>query len=85
MKSDPFALLAPGSYQAACSVVDGCLTCGDVAVPVTVVEVEEPDALCEDALGQRARVGVELVMPVEVGSRLLVHAGVAISILDESR
>ncbi len=66
-------------FGAICSVVDGCLTCGDVAVPVTVVEPRETDALCEDAHGQRGKVAVELVGPVRAGDRLLVHAGAAIS------
>lgn len=84
MKSDPLAYIDPGSYTAACSVVEGCLTCGDVAVPVTVLEMDGFDAVCEDAQGQRARVGVDLVIPVEAGDRLLVHAGVAISRLEQS-
>lgn len=66
-----------------CEVVDGCLVCGDVAVPVTVVEASEPDAVCEDDRGQRGSVGIEFVAPVVVGDRLLVHGGVAISRLDQ--
>ncbi len=77
-------LMDPSSYDAACSLVDGCLVCGDVAVPVTVIEVGEPDALCEDPQGQRGMVGIELVSPIETGDRLLVHGGVAISRLGES-
>jgi hypothetical protein len=73
----------PSSYGALCSVVDGCLTCGDVAVTVTVVETGEVDALCEDAHGQRGVVGVELVAPITAGDRLLVHGGVAISNLGD--
>jgi hydrogenase expression/formation protein HypC len=71
------------SYSAVCSLIDGCLVCGDVAVPVTVVWPGEPDAVCEDAQGQRGPVGVELVAPVESGDRLLVHGGIAISRLEE--
>jgi hydrogenase maturation factor len=66
-----------------CGLVDGCLVCGDVAVPVIVVEAGHPDAICEDAQGHRRAVGVELVSPVRVGSRLLVHGGVAISSLGD--
>jgi hydrogenase expression/formation protein HypC len=84
MKSDPLAFIDPGSYTAACSDTEVCLTCGDVAVPVTVLEIDGFDAVCEDALGQRARVGVDLVLPVEAGDRLLAHAGVAISRLEDS-
>ncbi len=71
------------SYSAVCSLIDGCLVCGDVAVPVTVVWPGEPDAVCEDAHGRRGPVGVELVAPVESGDRLLVHGGIAISLLEE--
>ncbi|MBA3291958.1 MAG: HypC/HybG/HupF family hydrogenase formation chaperone [Actinobacteria bacterium] len=80
----PLPALDLGSYSAVCAVIDGCLTCGDVAVPVTVVEAGEPDAICADAHGTRGSVGVELVMPVQEGERLLVHGGVAISRLEES-
>lgn len=67
-------------YEApACSVDEnGCLTCGDIAVPVTVVQAGMPDALCVDEHGNRGMVAVELVGEVAVGDRLLVHAGVAI-------
>jgi len=80
----PLEVLDPGSYAVDCSVVDGCLTCGDVAVEVKVLEVDGFDAVCEDPHGQVGRVGIDLVLPVEVGSRLLVHAGVAITRLKES-
>jgi hydrogenase maturation factor len=77
-------LLERGSYDIACSLVDGCLVCGDVAVPVTVVEeMDERDALCEDPHGQRGSVAIELVGAVAAGDRLLVHGGVAISRLEE--
>lgn len=81
---EPLQVLDRGSYSVACSVVEGCLTCGDVAVEVKVLEVDGYDAVCEDPHGQVGRVGVDLVMPVEVGNHLLVHAGVAISRLKES-
>lgn len=77
--SEGLPVVEPGSYEAACAVVDGCLVCGDVAVPVTVVRAGHPDALCEDAHGNRGSVGVELVAPVRPGDKLLVHGGVAIS------
>ena len=79
MKSEPLNLIDRGSYGAACAVVDGCLTCGDVAVEVEVLEVAGFDALCMDSHGQKGNVGIDLVVPVEKGDRLLVHAGVAIS------
>ena len=82
-KASALPILDPLSYDAACSLVEGCLVCGDVAVPVTVVETGEPDALCQDPQGQRGMVGVELVAPIKAGDRLLVHGGVAISRLGE--
>jgi hydrogenase maturation factor len=78
-------VLDPSSYSAVCTLVDGCLVCGDAAVPVTVVEAGEPDALCEDGHGTRGTVGIELVAPVRFGDRLLVHGGVAISRLEDER
>jgi hydrogenase maturation factor len=59
----------------------GCLTCGDVAVPLTVVGVRGADACCRDDAGRTETVALELVGPVDVGDRLLVHAGVAIELL----
>jgi hydrogenase maturation factor len=85
VRSDPLKMVDPGSYDAACAVVDGCLTCGDVAVEVQVVEVDGADAVCRDPHGQEGRVGIDLVMPVESGERLLVHAGVAIAHLGGRR
>lgn len=79
MKSAPLNFIDPGSYGAACAVVEGCLTCGDVAVEVRVLQVDGADALCEDPHGQQGRVGIDLVLPVQPEDRLLVHAGVAIS------
>lgn len=79
---DPAALVDTNPDQAACEVVDGCLTCGDVAVAVTVVEAKGPDAVCDDGHGARGSVGIELVAPVQAGDTLLVHGGVAIARLD---
>jgi hydrogenase expression/formation protein HypC len=68
---------------AVCEVTDGCLTCGDVAVPLTVVEVSGTDAHCCDDEGREESVAIELVGAVEPGDRLLVHARVAIGRLGE--
>jgi hydrogenase maturation factor len=70
-----------GSTQdtdAACRAEPGCITCGDVAVVLTVLEVAGADATCQDAQGRTEVVATELVAPVVRGDRLLVHAGVAI-------
>ena len=61
-----------------CSVTDGCITCGDVAVPLTVVTADGADARCRDDQGREEVVAVELVGAVAPGDRVLVHAGVAI-------
>jgi len=57
---------------------DGCLVCSDAGIPVRVIALEGDDALCEDSAGNRARIAVELVIPVQVGDVLLTHGGVAI-------
>lgn len=59
----------------------GCITCGDVAVPlrVVLVDADRELALCEDGEGRRETVEIALVAPIEVGERVLVHAGTAIS------
>ena len=67
----------------ACEVTEGCITCGDVAQPLTVVEVAGSDARCQDELGREELVATELVGVVEPGDRVLVHAGVAIQRLQE--
>ena len=62
----------------ACLAAPGCLTCGDVALILTVDTVRGADALCRDEQGRQELVAIELVGPVAAGTRLLVHAGVAI-------
>lgn len=63
---------------AACTVEPGCITCGDVAVVLTVATVAGPDARCRDEQGREELVATELVGEVGPGDRVLVHAGVAI-------
>jgi hydrogenase maturation factor len=60
---------------------DGCITCGDHAVELSVVSVDETRglAVCADAFGASVEVDVLLVAPVAPGDRLLVHAGTAIA------
>jgi hydrogenase expression/formation protein HypC len=61
-----------------------CITCGDEGVPMTVVVADAGDGLaaCVGAEGSGGEVDVTLVGPVAPGSRVLVHAGVAIAALD---
>ncbi|HEX2741140.1 MAG TPA: HypC/HybG/HupF family hydrogenase formation chaperone [Rubrobacter sp.] len=57
---------------------DGCVVCSDAGIPLRVVSIEGDDALCEDAVGNRTEIALELVQPVAVGEVLLTHGGVAI-------
>jgi hydrogenase maturation factor len=63
---------------ATCSAEPGCITCGDVAVVLTVATVDGSDATCRDEQGREELVATELVGEVQPGDRVLVHAGVAI-------
>jgi hydrogenase assembly chaperone HypC/HupF len=67
----------------ACDHRHGCITCGDEAVPLRVVRVDEVRALalCEADSGERSSVEIALVDPVRPGDRLLVHAGTALQVL----
>jgi len=62
---------------------DGCTTCGDVAVPVEVMEIAGNDALVQDRLGQQATVAIDFVPNLKVGDAVLVHMGVAIALLEK--
>jgi hydrogenase maturation factor len=61
-----------------CSAEPGCITCGDVAVALTVTGVAGSDASCIDPQGHEEWVATELVGQVRPGDRVLVHAGVAL-------
>jgi hydrogenase maturation factor len=64
-----------------CNHTPGCITCGDEAVELTVVRVDEDGlALCASGSGQTESVEIELVRPVRTGDSVLVHAGTAIQI-----
>jgi HupF/HypC family len=58
----------------------GCITCGDAAVRMRVLEVDRDErlALCADARGRRETVDVGVVGAVARGEVLLVHAGAAL-------
>jgi hydrogenase maturation factor len=64
-----------------CLPEHGCITCGDEAVPLRVLAVDDARALalCSDAAGRHTTVEVALVAPVASGDVLLVHAGTAIA------
>jgi hydrogenase assembly chaperone HypC/HupF len=78
--ADAAAALAP-----TCDYTTGCITCGDVALPLTVLRLDDERglALCADDDGNSETVEIDLVAPVAPGDRLLVHAGTAIARLSE--
>ncbi|GAC1611526.1 MAG: hypothetical protein NVS3B26_25280 [Mycobacteriales bacterium] len=61
-----------------CSAEPGCITCGDIAVVLTVQSTDGNDALCRDDEGRSEVVATELVGGVLPGAKVLVHAGVAL-------
>ncbi len=67
-----------------CGPEDGCITCGDEATPMRVLALDGTSglALCADPDGVSSEVDLALVEPVEPGSEVLVHAGVALTRLD---
>jgi hydrogenase expression/formation protein HypC len=75
---------APGSPVGPTCDHDGCITCGDTAVPLTVHEVDRARglALCVGEGGASEAVEIELVAPVRPGDSLLVHAGTALQKLE---
>jgi hydrogenase maturation factor len=63
-----------------CDHTNGCITCGDEAIPMTVLRIDRERglALCADPEGEHSSVETALVEPVQAGESLLVHAGTAI-------
>ena len=55
-----------------------CITCGDAASVMRVLELDRDTALCADLDDVVQPVAIDLVGEVAVGDELLVHAGVAI-------
>jgi hydrogenase assembly chaperone HypC/HupF len=78
--ADAAAALAP-----TCDYTTGCITCGDVAIPMSVMRLDDERglALCSDDEGNSETVEIDLVAPVAPGDTLLVHAGTAIARLTE--
>jgi hydrogenase maturation factor len=70
-----------------CEHTEGCITCGDEAFEMRVLQVdrERELALCADPAGERSSVEIALVLPVARGDVLLVHAGTAIARLAPDR
>jgi hydrogenase expression/formation protein HypC len=68
-----------------CDPEDGCVTCGDVAVPMRIVALDDRRglALCATERDRRETVEIALVAPVGIGDELLVHAGTAIAVIGD--
>jgi hydrogenase maturation factor len=73
-------MTAPADPAPVCDHTIGCITCGDEAVRMRVVRVDEGRglALCADADDRRESVEIALVAPVAPGDELMVHAGTAL-------
>ncbi len=57
-----------------------CITCGDEALPATVVSLDERlDVAVVEIDGQTTEVDISLVDGVAIGDTVLVHGGVALS------
>lgn len=70
-----------GDDRSARCTDDVCITCGDVAVPVRVVELLPGDLAVVEVEGRTEEISVALVSAT-VGATLLVHAGEAIARLE---
>ncbi|WCB95127.1 hypothetical protein DSM104299_03869 [Baekduia alba] len=68
-----------------CHDAHHCITCGDDGVPERVLAVDEARglALCERDDGGHESVEIALVAPLSVGDSVLVHAGTALTRLDD--
>jgi hydrogenase maturation factor len=69
----------------ACDDPHHCVTCSDEGVEMRVLAVHEARglALCEAPGGERSSVEIALVGAVAAGDALLVHAGTALTVLQE--
>ena len=67
------------SYGSCTLEQDGCATCGDVAIPVRVLSLQNNEALVEDRLGQQTTVAIDFLSDIKHDDVLLVHMGVAIA------
>ena len=77
--------LGAGHGVDSCSAHDpGCITCGDHAVPLRVLKVDEGAGLarCVDDAGATEDVEIGLIGGVRPGDSLLVHAGTALQALE---
>jgi hydrogenase maturation factor len=55
-----------------------CITCSDEGVPMRILSTDGAQTMCLDTDDEVHPVAMDLVGPVQIGDRVLVHAGVAI-------
>jgi hydrogenase maturation factor len=68
--------------DSSCGPHDVCITCGDIAEEMRVLEIDARRELALCASGdQHTTVEIGLVAPLEPGDTVLVHAGVALTVL----
>jgi hydrogenase expression/formation protein HypC len=69
---------------ARCGAEQHCITCSDEGVPMRVLRLDEARglALCEADDGRHETVETALVDGVAPGARVLVHAAVALTLLE---
>lgn len=75
--------ISDGARPAPACHDDVCITCGDVAVPVTIVELRAGGLALVDTGDTLEEISVALV-DTQVGGRVLVHAKEAIAALDDA-
>jgi len=71
-----------GSGDSPSCSANGCITCGDTAVVVTVVELLPDQLAVVDTDAGREEISVALVDAL-VGTTVLVHAGEAIAVIED--
>ena len=71
----------------ACEDPARCITCSDAADTMRVMDIQPGGeiAVCVDESGRRSDVLLGLVPDVRVGANVLVHAGVALSVIESLR
>lgn len=63
------------------SAVRGCVGCDESVVPMRVVSAREGTAVVEDPFGDLTEVSVDFVSPPRRGDVVLVHLGMALSVI----
>lgn len=55
-----------------------------LGVPAKIIALKENDVACVDVNGNQTEINIRLTPEVEIGQFVLVHAGFAMEIIDES-